>query len=235
MRLYFIRHAQSTNNARQPGAPRIPDADLSDLGREQAQQTATYLATMPDPLIEMEGYSITANSHGVMRLITSPAWRSLATAKPIGDTLQCPVEVWHDLHEMGGTYEQQGDQFIGLPGRTRSEIAQAFPTFAIPETITDAGWWNQDYETWDASLVRARAVVQRLQSMMPSTDIVVIVTHQVFFNLILKLFMDMKPFEKVYMINFNCSISCLDVAENGTLFVRYLNRTRHLPDHMLTT
>jgi len=46
--------------------------------------------------------------------------------------------------------------------------------------------------------------------------------------------MDMKPFEKVYMNHYNCSIACLDFTENDIMFVRYLNRTRHLPDDLLS-
>jgi 2,3-bisphosphoglycerate-dependent phosphoglycerate mutase len=183
MRFYFIRHAESENNARAKGAPRIPDAPLTERGRQQASHTANFLVQKPDPFTSWEDSSERLNSHGVTRLISSPTWRTLETAAPIADACGLKIEVWQDLYELGGTYTKEGEKFIGLPGKTRSEIMATFPSCVLPESITDVGWYNREYETWDAGLRRAQRVVAKLRELMPSHDVVAIVTHQVFFNL----------------------------------------------------
>ena len=49
VQLYLIRHGQSENNAR-PEHLRVEDAELTDLGHQQAEQLAPWIATVGHPV-----------------------------------------------------------------------------------------------------------------------------------------------------------------------------------------
>ena len=68
--------------------------------------------------------------------------RALQTAAPLARALGLKPEVWLDIHEQGGMYLDKDWNKIGFPGMTRHEILGEFPDYVLPQTITDAGWYD---------------------------------------------------------------------------------------------
>src|ERR1700722_11189851 len=92
MRIYVIRHGQSTHNANQD-IPHNPDPPLTALGREQAQITASALR------------DITLRA---LALYASPQRRALETAYALQQALQLAPHILPDLCEAGGLREHAG-------------------------------------------------------------------------------------------------------------------------------
>lgn len=238
MRLYVIRHGQSYNNARvDKTVPRQADDELTSVGLQQAQLVADHMTQNPDPFPVADAPPDDAISHRITHIAVSPTWRALQTAAPLAAATTIAPTIWQDLHEIGGAYIKQNNAEIGQAGRSRAEIAATFPTYILPDTLTDDGWWNRDYESREDGLERAKIVVERIRTFADENPeaVLALVTHQVFFTVMLKLFMSMPPLDPVYMTHYNASIGLLNFLPNGLLIVHYLNRTRHLPLNLLTT
>src|SRR5471030_1844666 len=92
MKIYIVRHGQSTHNANL-GVPHTPDPPLTALGRRQAEQTADALQ---------------AAHVGVVALYASPQRRALETANALHKSLRLPPHVLADLCEAGGLREHSG-------------------------------------------------------------------------------------------------------------------------------
>src|SRR5687768_15915859 len=104
MRLYLIRHGQSSNNALYGKNPeyfenlRSHDPQLTETGQKQAALTAEYLSqASPDDAFDFT------------HLYVSPMIRAMDTAKPIAEALGIQPEIWLDIHEIGGLYLANGD------------------------------------------------------------------------------------------------------------------------------
>ncbi len=148
MELYIIRHGQSANNALADESQRTFDPGLTDIGKQQAQRLADFLAERisRDPVHSPGGGGETrqqTRNTGFNHLYCSAMHRALLTAAPVGRALGIQPEVWIDIHEQGGMYLDQADGYVGYPGRTRAEILGEFPDYLLPETITDQGWYDQ--------------------------------------------------------------------------------------------
>jgi len=131
VQLYLIRHGQSENNAR-PEHLRVEDAELTELGHQQAQHLAPWFATL-----ELD------------RLFCSPFRRTLQTAWPLTEQSGLEVEVKVELHEVGGCVAGPGgDDLVGQPGITGDQLRADFPGYQVPDVIDDHGWWkSQSNET----------------------------------------------------------------------------------------
>src|SRR5205823_8449306 len=86
MKIYVVRHGQSTHNANQD-IPHNPDPPLTVLGREQAQMTANALWEA---------------RLGAVALYASPQRRALETAFALQQALQLAPHILPDLCEAGG-------------------------------------------------------------------------------------------------------------------------------------
>ncbi len=238
MRIYFIRHGQSANNARPTvDTPRTRDPVLTSLGLQQAERLAHHLATNSDPVpTSTEAIEDAHDSFGITSIYCSPMWRALQTAHPLADALSiCPI-VWDDIHEQGGIYEIHDEKATGYPGKTRQEIQNAFPDYELPDSITDQGWWNREYESWDAAAHRAQNVADRLIEMSAECeDAIALITHQFFIGVVIKLLTASPPFNNVYFNLYNTGITRLDIKPNGVKFFRYMNRIDHLSGELITT
>ena len=241
MRLYLIRHAQSTNNALPtPEAQRAYDPSLTELGFQQAQHLADYVATQRDPspsmwrAIHNEGR---VAGFGITKLYCSAMWRSLLTAKTIGEAIEVDPEIWIDIHEHGGIYLEEGGGFVGYPGKTRQAILQDFPNFVLPDKITDEGWWAGNYEDQAACHVRAGVVAQELQMMAQDSyrdECVALVTHGNFIDCLLKAVLMLPTDTGMYFSHFNTSITRVEFTPDDDIIIRYQNRVNHLPEDLIT-
>lgn len=238
MELYIIRHGQSANNAMAEGGRRVCDPPLTDIGEAQADRLARYLAAYGDGVQEVHAAGAQQNCAGFEfdRIFSSPMLRAMQTAAPVGRALGVRPEIWIDIHEEGGIWLDEGDGRgeVGYPGLTRTEIAARFPEFAVPETITEEGWWNRPPEIMTEWSARARRVASELyERFTDSGDRIALVCHGGFANDLLHAVFAGIP-DGVYFASPNTAISRLDFNGAGRVQVRYLGRVAHLTPELTT-
>lgn len=247
MQLYFIRHGQSVNNAGvdNPEYKEHHDPYLTDIGREQAKLLAEYLKEK-QPLTDKKSWN-NQNQYGfgVTHIYSSLMERAADTAAQTVRALgTVPFSAWVDIHEEGGIYAREKEERQkGLPGQPRSFFAKHFPEMDLPSELDESGWWNRPFETEEERQPRADKVLMELiarhgdRAGRPEERIV-FVSHGGFFvrfvSAMLKLSwrqaaLDMRSW---FLLN-NCSISRFDFSD-GKLIVQYINRTDHLPPHLIT-
>ena len=144
MQLYFIRHAQSTNNLlwdqTNASTGRSMDPDLTDKGWRQARRLAKYLrdnqVAYPTDIRD----SHNAYGFGLTHLYTSLMVRSVLTATPLAEAIGKPLQAWVDIHETGGIFLDDEATGLpqGLPGRTRSYLTERFSHLVLPDDLADA-------------------------------------------------------------------------------------------------
>lgn len=245
MQLYFIRHGQSVNNAGwgNPGYKENPDPILTDIGIQQAQVVSDYLEqnqqiTKPD---EWE----VQNRHGfgITHIHASLMERAARTASFTARRLGIPFEAW-DIHESGGIFGRDGEmKLVGLAGKPRSWFEANVPEIKLPERLDESGWWNRPFETEEECQQRAERVWSDLltrhgdQVGQPERR-VAFVSHGGFFMHLMCAILNL-PWRQAsngltsWFLLSNCSISRIDVR-GGEVAVCYLNRTDHLPGHLVT-
>lgn len=245
MELYIIRHGQSANNALEDHVQRVHDPELTDLGKQQVQRVAEFLAHAEsrDPFVNpTTGFSRRNGimGAGITHLYCSPMQRALQTAAPIATALGIAPEVWIDIHEHGGIYLDQPEGTpVGMPGRTRAEILADFPNYILPEVITEEGWYNaaQGYENLSLAYGRAIkvAVELRRRASRPEAqdERIALVSHGTFIDALLKALFNQLPARQLYYLHYNTAITRLDFSSDH-LVVRYINRVDHLPPEMIS-
>ncbi|MEP7292807.1 MAG: histidine phosphatase family protein [Chloroflexota bacterium] len=240
MELYLIRHGQSANNILQDEKLRSFDPTLTDLGKQQAERLAQHLAdsaprdpeyNLPDGVRDQRGF-------GFSHLYCSAMHRALETAAPLAQALGLKPEIWLDVHEQGGMYLDQEGQMVGFPGKSRREILGEFPDYVLPETITDAGWYDitHGYEALHTGAGRAIKVALELRRRASGEfkdARIGIITHGTFMDLLLKAFLGQLPNRGFYFSHYNTAITRLDFHEEYAL-LRYTNRVDHLPPEMIS-
>lgn len=240
MNLYLIRHAESVNNARFRDADvidlslRDPDPALTDLGRVQAEHLARFIAHAAEPY--------TQHPHGralLTHLVVSPMRRAIETAQAIARQAPLPVEVWDDIHEVGGIFDIVGDQQHPLPGMTREEILALLPDAHLPPSITECGWWHQTrVETFAQAHERAQRVAERLRAYAaahPEARLG-LVSHGIFLTLLVRVLIG-APFREplpAYFYHNNTGITRLEFVQPHEIAIHYTNFIGHLPSECLT-
>lgn len=244
MRLYLIRHGQSTNNAlghlseQEIQLQRSHDPHLTEIGVQQAQRVADFLASGIDmPLPSLDHFAFT-------HLYVSPMLRALQTAAPIATALNMSPEVWVDIHEVGGLFKADADhQITGFPGLTRLQMIEQFPTYQLTDSISDQGWWDatRGRETPERFLARAIGVAIHLRNRAETRERIVLVAHAAFLDALIKAFLRQVPTHPnmLFFNHYNTGITRIDFIESyGTeidhLRLHYLNRVDHLPPELRT-
>ncbi len=225
MRVYLIRHAQSENNVLTESTihQRKVDPDLTALGYRQRDQLASFL---------MKRHGAVDAGIGITRLYTSAMYRSLLTTQAIVKSLNLQPKVWLDLHEKGGMFQRQNGHVNGFNGLSRSAILREFPEFALPEALTDTGWYNaslgMEPETY--SYFRAIKVANELRELAQSDQVIALVSHGGFLDILLKAIFDQLPSRPHTMRYYhdNTAISRIDFQGSRPV-LNYLNRVDHLP------
>ncbi len=241
LRIYLIRHAQSANNALSDQTLRQADPGLTDLGNEQARLLAKHLANGDSRDLQVDirsGYSVRSDGvgFGITRLYTSAMYRALLTTAEIARITGLQPQVWCDLHEEGGVYLDEGDERVGKPGLSRREIAKQFPSFHLPDSILEDGWWGaaRGYETREQAYERARRVAAELRKLAESDETVALVTHGTFIDRLIKALFDQPEIGRSYYLHYNAAITRIDFFASDRLLVRYLNRIDHLPHDLMS-
>ena len=233
MRLYFIRHAQSANNALfdTTGSEhgRSDDPELSEAGLEQAALLAAFLARSDDAL-EPGGVGFT-------HLYASPMVRAAHTASFVAQALGLKLALWDDWHETGGIWlENEFGERVGRPGKTRAELQARFPGVRLPEHHGDAGWWNRPHEA-DCRERAGRVWRELLERHGGTGDRVAVVSHGHFYVYVMACALNLPVGPGMaWLMKHNTGVTRLDVHEDeyeSTMLV-YQNRLAHLPSALVT-
>jgi 2,3-bisphosphoglycerate-dependent phosphoglycerate mutase len=247
MELYFIRHGQSQNNANwgNPDYRENPDPALTDLGVEQACLVAEFLKNA-QAITNPQRWNIQNRlGFGLTHIYTSLMERAVYTAAPTARALGLPFAAWEEIHESGGIFGRDGEvKLKGLPGKSRDYFEKHFPELGLPDHLDGTGWWNRPFETEEGCYKRAEKFLSDLIARHGDRDgqpeqRVAIFSHGGFF--VHLMFVILKTpwrqgangMRSWFMMN-NCAISRIDFDPEGTINIAYLNRTDHLPDHLIT-
>ena len=246
MELYFIRHGQSVNNANWSNAEyqESPDPTLTEIGHEQAQILADFLKKHQTITNDREWNIQNRHGFGLTHIYTSLMERAAFTAAPIAQALDIPLLAWKEIHEEGGIYSRGDKSNVqGLPGRPRSFFMENFHRLTLPDDLDETGWWNRPYEADEERQPRADQVLSELLARHRDQDgqpvhRVAFVSHGGFFMRLVCAMLKL-PWRQAalglrswFILN-NCSVSRFDIFMNE-INIAYLNRTDHLPDHLIT-
>jgi 2,3-bisphosphoglycerate-dependent phosphoglycerate mutase len=228
MILYLIRHAESENNVlnQETMHRRKVDPDLTPLGYQQRDLLARHITSGSDAV--GGGFAFT-------HLYTSAMYRSLLTTAPISKGLDMTPSVWPDLHENGGMYLEQDSCAHGYGGMTRAEIERDFPGYQLPDTVCADGWYDRALgrEPEEHSLQRATKVAWALRKRADSDDVIGLVSHAGFLNILLAAIFEHLPSKRSFMRYYhdNTAITRINFYQ-GWATLHYLNRADHLPAEM---
>ncbi len=162
--------------------------------------------------------------------------RALETTQPIADALGLTPEIWLDVHEEGGIWLDRGDGRgpLGHSGMTRREIEAQFPGFELPNSITEAGWWNRPFETRESLVRRAARLADDVRRHIAGQESrVAIVSHGTLISLLIQHLLLGRYVPDIRFSNHNTGISRLDF-DGDSVMLRYLNRIDHLPMDLVT-
>ncbi|MCC6454307.1 MAG: histidine phosphatase family protein [Caldilineaceae bacterium] len=246
MRLLIIRHAESSNNKIALNLDnaaymqqRSADPVITELGVRQTEKLAAHLAGKP-PVDAPPGGK---GHYGITHLYCSPMLRTLQTAKPIAAALGLRPSIWIDIHEHGGMFmgnPHTGENFHVHAGLTRADIARDYPDYELCDGIGEEGWWKSGYEDIAGCYARAIRVARELRRRAhaeaegDTKSVVAIVSHGTFIDSLIKALFSQIPENEFFYFHNNTAITCLDFGQHDTLYLRYLNRTAHLPPEMIS-
>jgi 2,3-bisphosphoglycerate-dependent phosphoglycerate mutase len=240
MQLYYIRHAQSYNNAlwTETGSDegRKEDPELTEMGIRQAEIVADFLKN-GDPRGGISRNGSSPGGFGITHIYSSLMVRSVKTGTIIAKSMGLTLKGWQEIHERGGIYlrhEPGGDPEC-LPGKDRSYFETHYPDFVLPDNFIDTGWWNKKpVETSEVCHERARSFLYQLMNRHAGTnDRVAIISHGGFYNDFLWATMDLPYHKGAWFLMYNTAISRFDFLEDHVR-VAYQNRVDHLKTDMLT-
>mmetsp|Transcript_27239 Transcript_27239/g.63485 ORF Transcript_27239/g.63485 Transcript_27239/m.63485 type:complete len:368 (-) Transcript_27239:81-1184(-) len=217
VKVYFIRHAQSSRRNSGGAADGSPDLGLSNLGQEQAQRLGQWLEhqlrrLVPDKLL----------------IVTSPMRQCLLTMMPAIEALKLPREacVCH-----GSAYEFGHAGMDVPPGASATEIEEAWPVRCVE--FGDTGW---DYrgvspvETGPELLLRIRrlgtwlaevAIPDLLRRQSSDTPVLVACMHETLLDLLIRMLVDgEKPWDYSREVKYriqNSYVAELQWSGDGTV------------------
>lgn len=242
MEFYFIRHAQSQNNAlyveTRSYEGRSEDPDLTPAGREQARRLGEYLSqgAVARTLVIPEWNPQNVGGFGLTHLYCSLMVRAVATGTILARVLGLPLVAWDDLHEVGGVVhrDDKTGERTGLPGRNRAYFEAHYPNLVLPESLGTEGWWNRPYEDRELRPLRAQRVVRRLLDQHgDSDDRVAVISHGAFYSYLMHAILELPHDPPLWFFLENTAITRVSFTEEGVALV-YANSTRHLPRELVT-
>lgn len=242
LQLYFIRHAQSTNNVIEFQDDnddylfeRVVDPELTKIGLQQAQLVGKSIS---QPFKALNFDPQNRFGFGLTHLYSSLMVRAIRTGLAISEQAGLPLVALPEVHETGGLFDAKlvDDEvvLIGQPGPGKSYFQSEFPKLIIPEDLPEKGWYDQEKEPRENYILRAKTVIDFLLDQHSGTnDRVGVVMHGGIFKYMISVLFGLKS--EHYWINMNnCAISRVDISDTGHLTLMYINKTDHLPDNLIT-
>jgi 2,3-bisphosphoglycerate-dependent phosphoglycerate mutase len=236
MELYFIRHAQSENNAlwAETGSDlgRKVDPELTELGIKQAYLLADFLAAGNRDFLPGNG-----SGFNLTHLYSSLMVRAVMTGTIAAKRLGIPLQGWQEIHERGGIYQEDdetGEQTC-LPGMDREYFTNKFPDFVLPDNFIETGWWDsRPVEGPPDCYQRAEVFLSGLVEKHGGTeDRVGIISHGGFYNDLLWALFGYPYHPGVWFLMYNTAITRVDF-EGERRRVAYNNRMDHLPSDLVS-
>jgi 2,3-bisphosphoglycerate-dependent phosphoglycerate mutase len=237
-RLLLVRHAQSANNVGSDEArelfagdaeriqveserTRVPDPELSEAGRKQAELLADGLAPM------LRGDRTL--------LVSSPMRRALLTAAPLAaragldrDRFVCRG----DLFEVGGCY--YGD--AARPSTNAAQIEAEFPVRC--REIGADGWYagRTGPETSSEARERIDRVIAWIEHTLASDEheLVVVMGHGDLFTRWLRQWFGIPWARSLAIVHANTGITRLTWSRERGALLDFTNDLRHLPETLRT-
>ena len=237
MLLFYVRHAQSANNALylETGSytGRNEDPPLSKTGLKQIPYMANFIFQQ---LQEVQMDELGNPRNVPVTLYCSLMQRTVATASAIAERCDIPLIGHAHIHEAGGIYlknDETGER-IGLPGKSKEYFAEHYPLLMYPEDVPDDGWWNKPHEAREERPLRARMVLDDLLLKHSDPDeVVILVSHAEFFNHLVRSILDIPVESSAWFEVMNCSVSLFDFKEEY-IQIPYINRHHFIPPELIT-
>jgi probable phosphoglycerate mutase len=134
LELFIIRHGESFGNRL---ATDLPDAELTDLGKEQAAHVGECM-----------------KHANVEVIIASPLTRAIETAQPLARAINLPIDIWKNTYEVRsrGPYT----------GPAVSRLQERYPEARFPDDMEPEGWFYPGDETSETGQMRAAQVYAEL-------------------------------------------------------------------------
>ncbi len=235
MQLYFIRHAQSTNNwllcSTGSTVGRSEDPELTPIGWQQIKYLAGFLGRgNPNWSADHSGRL----GFGITHLYTSLMVRAIRTGMAVAHALGLPLVAWEDLHETGGIYldDPATGKRVGQPGKTRAEFEKLFPELVLPDSLGQTGWWNRPFEEREQRPARAQRFFYELLRRHGNTDDrVAVISHGGFYNYFLREVFKIER-EDCWFDLANVAITRIDFTD--TIVLVYMNRADFVPETLVT-
>lgn len=240
MQFYFIRHGQSENNVlwdrTGSSTGRSDDPELTEVGKQQAQIVARFLATTSPSATTGTTDHTNAAGFGITHLYTSLMVRAVATGAALARELNIPLIGVESLHEWGGVYLDDAvtGKPVGQPGHTRSYFARHYPELVVPESCDESGWWKcRPYEEPAITVARAERLMQVLLAQHGGTDDrVALIVHGGFYNHMLRVLFKTQAENGWFSLN-NVGITRIDFRADEFSML-YSNRVDFLPRELVT-
>ncbi len=249
MQVYFIRHAQSVNNALGEMTDfyqslRRADPQLTELGIQQAKLTTKFLS-QSNPDVQLRWVDPqNACGFGLTHIYCSLMERAVQTGAIIAENLELPLIGLTDLHEVGGIFLKEevetGEIVHTLHGHNRHYLQTHYPRLLLPVEVNDQGWWKGGFEPPEERFDRAQRILNFFIDRHGNTDdkLGVIIHGGIYRYLFRFLFNSERqnpgdlnlPYDII--IN-NCSISRYDFFADRFMLL-YHNRLDFLPAELIT-
>jgi 2,3-bisphosphoglycerate-dependent phosphoglycerate mutase/probable phosphoglycerate mutase len=169
--------------------------------------------------------------------------RTLQTAAPVVKALGLRPSIWIDIHEHGGMFTgnpHTGENFLVHAGLSSLDITRDYPDYEIAEGIGEDGWWKSGYEDIASCYARAIRVARELRRRAHAElesgakSVVAIVSHGTFIDSLIKALFSQIPENRYFYFHNNTAITCIDFAQHDIVYLRYQNRTAHLPPELIS-
>ena len=241
MRIFFVRHGQSENNAlwarTQSRQGRLADPVITDLGHRQLTYTAQFLDfCLTGDISSTNDPSCCTMESGVVYLFCSLMERSVQSAEIIAERLNLPLMADLDIHENGGIYNHhpETEEPMGESGNSRAYYEANHPDLILPKEMNDKGWWNRPFEKREDSTQRAQRVLRTLHERHGhSGDTIILVSHGGFYNYFLSAVLGVARPEHVWFELFNGAITLIQY-EDDSANIMYCNRYNFIPSDLVS-
>jgi len=240
MKLFFVRHGQSENNAlwtnTRSNLNRVFDPQLTEVGIKQVEAAADFFVSQlrtNDPKIYDQSFKYEGEE---IRIYCSLMDRAIQSGLIISKKLSLPLKAHVDIHENGGLYSEdpQTSERIGVPGRTLKELQSTYPELILPEKINPDGWWNRPFEDRETRRIRAKRVLNEFKDRFGNSDeILIVITHGGFYNYLLRAAFELRDDTVVWFDLFNAAITLIEISEDF-INLRYCNRYDYIPKEIIT-
>jgi 2,3-bisphosphoglycerate-dependent phosphoglycerate mutase len=240
MKLFFIRHGQSENNAlwaeTHSNLGRVSDPKLTLIGKKQIENAAQFLektlrqnnSDYKDPSYINEGEDIF--------IYCSLMERAIQSGMIIANRLSLPIYAHLDIHENGGLYleDHATQEKTGTSGRSVIDLKKIYPSLTLPQGINPSGWWNRPFEERETRRIRAKKALNDLKIQFGNTNTTVIfISHGGFYNYFLRAIFELRDDTEIWFDLFNAAISLIEFSDNSVNLV-YCNRFDFLPRKLTT-